>query len=50
MREAAEELDGKGGGHNIAAGAQVPSKNVNGFIKLVDRIVKKRMDQIAAGS
>ena len=50
MREAAEELDGKGGGHNIAAGAQVPSKNVNGFIKLVDRIVKKRMEQIAAGS
>lgn len=50
MREAAEKLNGKGGGHNIAAGAQVPSNNISNFIKRVDEIIKKKMVQIAGGS
>lgn len=50
MRVASEKFDGKGGGHDIAAGAQVPAKDVDDFIKLVDKLVKTRVDQIEAGS
>ncbi len=50
MRVASEKFEGKGGGHDIAAGAQVPTKDVDAFVKLVDELVKKRMEQIAAGS
>ncbi|MDH5448769.1 MAG: DHH family phosphoesterase [Candidatus Bathyarchaeota archaeon] len=50
MRVAAEKFEGKGGGHDIAAGAQVPIKDVDAFVKLVDELVKKRMEQIEAGS
>ncbi len=50
MRVAAEKFEGKGGGHDIAAGAQVPTKDVDAFVKLVNELVRKRMEQIAAGS
>lgn len=50
MRVASEKFDGKGGGHDIAAGAQVPVKDVDDFIKFVDKLVKKRVGQIEAGS
>lgn len=50
MRIASEKFDGKGGGHDIAAGAQVPTKDVDAFISLVDKLVKKRVDKIEAGS
>lgn len=50
MRVAAEKFEGTGGGHNIAAGAQVPIKDVDAFVKLVDELVKKRLEQIEAGS
>jgi len=50
MRVAAEKFEGKGGGHDIAAGAQVPIKKVDAFVKLVDELVKKRMEQIETGS
>jgi len=50
MRIASEKFDGKGGGHDIAAGAQVPTKDVDAFINLVDKLVKKRVDQIEAES
>ena len=43
MQVAAEKFLGKGGGHNIAAGAQVPIKNINPFIKLVDELVGKQL-------
>jgi len=43
MQVAAEKFLGKGGGHNIAAGAQVPIKNINQFIKLVDELVGKQL-------
>ncbi|RJS70261.1 DHH family phosphoesterase [Candidatus Bathyarchaeota archaeon] len=44
MEVAAEKCLGKGGGHNIAAGAQVPIENVETFIKLVnDELVGKQL-------
>ncbi|RJS80428.1 DHH family phosphoesterase [Candidatus Bathyarchaeota archaeon] len=43
MRVAAEKCLGNGGGHNIAAGAQVPIENVEVFIKLVDELVGKQL-------
>lgn len=35
MREAAEAVDGVGGGHSMAAGAKIPSSKANTFSKLV---------------
>ncbi len=50
LRFAAEKLGGKGGGHNIAAGAQVPIKYIDAFVKIVDESIKKWMEQSAVGS
>lgn len=50
MQVAAEKFLGKGGGHNIAAGAQVPLKNINPFIKLVDELVGKQLKGEKNGS
>jgi single-stranded-DNA-specific exonuclease len=41
MRVAAERFGGAGGGHDIAAGAQVPAKDAEDFVKVVDELVKK---------
>jgi RecJ-like exonuclease len=43
MRMAAEKFDGKGGGHNIAAGAQVPINQIENFITLVNILVGKQL-------
>jgi len=43
LRVAAEKNSGRGGGHDIAAGAQVPVKNIEPFIKLVDELVEKQL-------
>jgi RecJ-like exonuclease len=43
MRLASEAHGGKGGGHNIAAGAQVPLDRINGFVMLVDELVGKQL-------
>jgi RecJ-like exonuclease len=43
MQIAAEKCLGKGGGHNVAAGAQIPIENVDAFIKLVNELVGKRL-------
>ncbi len=43
MRLAAEKLGGKGGGHNIAAGGQVPLDKVDEFVKAVDELVGKQL-------
>ena len=32
------------GGHNIAAGAQVASKNLEPFLKLVNKLVKEKLE------
>jgi single-stranded-DNA-specific exonuclease len=44
MQVAAGKCQGKGGGHNIAAGAQVPIENIKTFIELVDELVGKQLE------
>jgi single-stranded-DNA-specific exonuclease len=43
MRLASEANGGKGGGHNIAAGAQVPIHKIEGFIKLANELVGRQL-------
>ncbi|MCS7096007.1 MAG: DHH family phosphoesterase [Nitrososphaerota archaeon] len=43
MQIAAGKCLGKGGGHDVAAGAQVPVENVDAFIKLVNELVGKAL-------
>jgi RecJ-like exonuclease len=50
MQVAAEKFLGKGGGHNVAAGAQVPIENIKTFIKLVDELVGKQLKGEKIGS
>ncbi|MEM2567703.1 MAG: DHH family phosphoesterase, partial [Candidatus Bathyarchaeia archaeon] len=50
MQVAAEKCLGKGGGHNVAAGAQVPIGNVEIFIKLVNELVGKQLAGEKIGS
>jgi len=49
MRIAAEKCSGKGGGHDIAAGAQVPYDRKKDFITLVDDLVKETLGRIKLG-
>ena len=50
MRVASEKFGGKGGGHNIAAGAQVPLDKIEDFIKLCDELVGKQLRGEPVGS
>jgi len=50
MQIAAEKCLGKGGGHDVAAGAQIPIENVETFIKLVNELVGKRLAGVKIGS
>jgi len=50
MQVAAEKCLGKGGGHNVAAGAQVPIENINNFIRLVNELVGKQLKGEKIGS
>jgi len=50
MQIAAEKLNGKGGGHNVAAGAQVPREKIDDFITLVNELVGKQLKGEAVGS
>ncbi len=43
MRLAAEPLGGKGGGHNIAAGGQVPIDKTEEFVKAANELVGKQL-------
>ena len=43
MKEAAERLGGAGGGHNIAAGAQIPGGKENEFFSMAEEIISKNM-------
>lgn len=43
MKTASEKFEGRGGGHDIAAGAQVPIENVDAFIKCVDDLVRQQL-------
>jgi RecJ-like exonuclease len=50
MRVASERFGGKGGGHNIAAGAQVPLDQIADFVKLADELVAKQLRGERVGS
>ena len=50
MRIAAEKFSGKGGGHDIAAGAQVPLEERKRFLRFVDELVMKELRKIEDGS
>jgi RecJ-like exonuclease len=39
MQVAAEKCEGKGGGHNVAAGAQVPLERISEFVDVVNGLV-----------
>lgn len=41
LQRAAEEVSGKGGGHNIAAGAQIPKDHLEDFLKYVSMLVRE---------
>jgi len=43
MQVAAEKCLGNGGGHDVAAGAQVPIENVDTFVKAVNELVGKQL-------
>ncbi|MCX8175844.1 MAG: DHH family phosphoesterase [Candidatus Bathyarchaeota archaeon] len=45
MQEVSEKVGGKGGGHNIAAGATIPEKSEEEFIKYVNRAVGKELEK-----
>jgi len=49
LRVAAEKYSGRGGGHDVAAGAQIPVKDVEPFLKLVDKLVKKQLEEAQLG-
>jgi len=46
VRIAAEKCEGTGGGHNIAAGAQVPYGQKMCFLKAVDDLVKEHLQKL----
>lgn len=48
MGLAAEKFGGEGGGHDIAAGAQIPIESVDDFVELVDEIIYKKVKAISA--
>jgi len=50
MRVASEKYGGKGGGHNVAAGAQVPIDQVENFINTVNDLVGKQLKGEEIGS
>jgi single-stranded-DNA-specific exonuclease len=50
MRVAAEKFAGKGGGHNIAAGCQVPIDQVENFVNIVNDLVGKQLKGEEIGS
>jgi single-stranded-DNA-specific exonuclease len=50
MHVASEKYGGKGGGHNVAAGAQVPIDKIDSFIKTVDELVGRQLKGEKFGS
>ena len=50
MRVASEKYGGKGGGHNVAAGAQVPIDQIENFIRTVNDLVGKQLKGEEIGS
>jgi RecJ-like exonuclease len=50
LRIAAEKYSGRGGGHNIAAGAQVSIQDLESFLRLVDELVGKQLEAMSVAS
>jgi RecJ-like exonuclease len=50
MQVASEKFHGKGGGHNVAAGAQVPIEDINDFITTVNELIGKQLKGEKIGS
>lgn len=50
MQIVAEKCFGNGGGHNIAAGAQIPVQNIKNFLKIADELVGKQLKSERVGS
>jgi RecJ-like exonuclease len=50
MQVAAEKCQGNGGGHNIAAGAQVPLEKISSFIEIVNELVGRQLRGEKIGS
>jgi RecJ-like exonuclease len=50
MQVAAEKCQGKGGGHNVAAGAHVPIEKIGDFIEIVNDLVGKQLKGEHIGS
>jgi RecJ-like exonuclease len=50
VMRAAEDFGGKGGGHNVAAGAQVPLDQVDNFLRSVNLLVGKQLKGEHIGS
>jgi len=50
LRIAAEKYSGRGGGHNVAAGAQVPIQVLEPFLQMVNELVKKHLEVARVGS
>jgi single-stranded-DNA-specific exonuclease len=50
MRVASEKYGGKGGGHNVAAGAQVPIDQIENFVNTVNELVGKQLKGEEIGS
>ncbi len=50
MQISAEKFSGRGGGHDIAAGAQLPIKNIDKIITLVNDLTKKQLAGEQIGS
>jgi len=50
MQIAAEKCQGKGGGHNVAAGAQIPIEKISDFIEIVNELVGKQLKGEHIGS
>jgi single-stranded-DNA-specific exonuclease len=52
MQVAAERCLGKGGGHNVAAGAQVPIERIGDFVEIVNDLVGRKLkgDRVGSGN
>ncbi|MEM3641672.1 MAG: DHHA1 domain-containing protein, partial [Candidatus Bathyarchaeia archaeon] len=50
MQVAAEKCSGNGGGHNIAAGAQIPIENIDAFVNIVNELIGKQLKGEKIGS
>jgi RecJ-like exonuclease len=45
FQEASSEFGGTGGGHDVAAGAQLPQKFAEGFVQLIDQMVGSSLNE-----